>query len=129
MTSYAVRLCASAALLAAAPALPTAAFAQPRLLTSAPAANSAVRGPTRLTLTFSEALAAPASGIELTMVAMPGMADHRPMPIREFATSVSGAVVTVALPRALPMGTYRLQWHAAGADRQEAAGQFDFTVR
>ncbi len=110
-------------------AMPGAAFAHPKLLSSNPAANMAVAKPTKLTLTFSETLVAPLSGIELVMTGMPGMANHAPMPIKGFATAVTGKVLTVTLPRALPAGSYQLKWHAVAGDQHRIEGQYAFTVR
>lgn len=110
-------------------ALPGAALAHPKLLSSNPAANTAVAKPTKLTLTFSETLVAPLSGIELVMTGMPGMANHAPMPIKGFATAVSGKVLTVTLPRALPAGSYQLKWHAVAGDQHRIEGQYAFAVR
>ncbi len=113
----------------AAGALPSAALARPALVKAVPAADAAVTRPTTLTLTFSEELA-PVSGIDLVMTAMPGMADHKPMPIKGFTAKTSGKVLTVALPRPLPVGTYRLSWHAVGnaADQDRAEGSYSFKV-
>ncbi len=110
-------------------ALPGAALAHPKLLSSNPAANTAVAKPTKLTLTFSETLVAPLSGIELVMTGMPGMANHASMPIKGFATAVTGKVLTVTFPRALPAGSYQLKWHAVAGDQHRIEGQYAFTVR
>ena len=110
-------------------ALPGAAFAHPKLVSSTPAANTAVAKPTKLTLTFSEALVGPLSGIELVMTGMPGMANHAPMPIKGFATATNGKVLTVTLPRALPAGSYQLKWHAVAGDQHRIEGQYSLTVR
>lgn len=110
-------------------ALPGAAFAHPKLLSSNPAPNTAVAKPTTLTLTFSEQLVGPLSGIELVMTGMPGMANHAPMPIKGFKTAVAGKVLTVTLPRALPAGSYNLKWHAVAGDQHRIEGQYAFTVR
>lgn len=115
--------------LAAAVALPGAALAHPRLLSSTPAANATIAKPTQLRLVFSETLVAPLSGIELTMTGMPGMANHAPMPIRGFTTSVNDKTMTIALPRALPAGTYLLKWHAVAGDQHRIENSFTFTVR
>ena len=66
-----------------------------------PAANATVAKPTKLTLTFSEKLLAPLSGVDLTMTGMPGMADHAPMPIKGFRTAVDrdGKTLVVTTPR------------------------------
>ena len=110
-------------------AMPGAALAHPKLLSSNPAPNTAVAKPTTLTLTFSENLVGPLSGIELVMTGMPGMANHAPMPIKGFKTAAAGKVLTITLPRALPAGSYNLKWHAVAADQHRIEGLYAFTVR
>ena len=110
-------------------ALPSVALAHPRLLSSSPAANATIAQPTRLTLSFSEHLLAPLSGIDLTMTGMLGMADHAPMPIKGFKTAVDGKTMSVTLPRALPTGSYDLDWHVVGADQHKIAGKYSFSVK
>ena len=85
----------------------------------------------KLPLTFSEKLLAPLSGIDLTMTVMPGMADHAPMPIKGFRTAVDrdGKTLVVTLPRALPAGSYDLNWHIVGADQHKIAGKYSFSVK
>lgn len=111
--------------------LPSVASAQPRLLSSTPAASATVAKPTKLTLTFSEKLLAPLSGVDLVMTGMPRMANHAAMSIKGFKTGLEGdgKTLTVTLPRALPMGSYDLNWHVAGADQSKAAGKYSFSVR
>jgi len=112
-------------------ALPSVAMAHAKLLSSSPAANATVAKPTKLTLTFSEKLLAPLSGVDLTMTGMPGMADHAPMPIKGFRTAVDrdGKTLVVTLPRALPVGSYDLNWHIVGADQHKIAGKYSFSVK
>jgi len=112
-------------------ALPSVAMAHAKLLSTSPAANATVAKPTKLTLTFSEKLLAPLSGIDLTMTGMPGMADHAPMPIKGFRTAVDrdGKTLVVTLPRALPAGSYDLNWHIVGADQHKIAGKYSFSVK
>lgn len=119
-----IALAASAFLASAVPAA-----AHPRLVSATPAANAAVSPPTQIVLTFSENLVAPLTGIELTMTAMPGMANHPRMPIRGFSTKVEGSRLTAKLPRALPAGTYELKWHAVAADQHRIENTYSFTVR
>ncbi|QPI74173.1 copper homeostasis periplasmic binding protein CopC [Sphingobium sp. Cam5-1] len=121
-------LFASALMLAATPSL---ASAQPKLLSSTPAANATVSKPAKLSLTFSEKLIPTSSGVDLIMTGMPGMASHAPMPIKGFKTSIEGdgRTLTVTLPRALPVGSYNLNWHVAGVDQNKIAGKYSFTVR
>lgn len=113
----------------AASSLAVPAMAHPKLLSSSPAANASVTKPALITLTFSETLIGPMSGIELTMTGMPGMAKHGPMPIRGFTTKVTGKVLTVKLPRPLPAGTYLLKWHVVAADQHRIENSYSFTVR
>ena len=105
------------------------AAAHPKLVSATPAAKATVKQPTQIVLTFSEALVAPLSGIELTMTAMPGMADHPRMPIRGFTTKVEGKTLTAKLPRALPAGTYELKWNVVAADQHRISNTYTFTVR
>lgn len=111
--------------------LPGVAMAQPQLVSSTPAAKAAVSKPTRLSLTFSEKLLAGASGFDLVMTGMPGMADHPPMPIKGFTASIGpdGKSLIATLPRALPGGSYDLSWHATGSDQSKAQGRYSFTVK
>jgi methionine-rich copper-binding protein CopC len=112
-------------------AMPAAAMAHPKLLSSSPAANATVAKPTKLSLTFSEKLLAPLSSVELVMTGMPGMADHAPMPIKGFKTAVEGdgKTMVVTLPRALPAGSYDLSWHIVGADQHRLEGKYAFSVK
>ncbi|WP_157218577.1 copper homeostasis periplasmic binding protein CopC [Flavisphingomonas formosensis] len=116
-------------LIAAAIALPGVAAAHSKLLSSSPAADATVTKPTKLTLTFSETFLAPMSGVEIVMTGMPGMADHPPMPIAGFKTSVEGKTMVVTLPRALPTGSYELKWHIVGADQHRMEGGYGFKVK
>lgn len=105
------------------------ALAHPRLVSSSPAANASATKPTQITLTFSETLVAPLTGIELTMTEMPGMANHGPMPVRGITPKVDGKTVTAKLARPLSAGTYELKWHAVAADQHRIEGSYSFTVR
>ena len=101
------------------------------LISSSPAANATVAKPGKVVLTFNEKVVANFSGAELVMTAMPGMADHQPMPITGFTSAMSadGKTLTLTMRRALTPGTYQLKWHAAGADTHRMEGDFTFTVK
>lgn len=116
---------AASALLAS--AMPAAAHT--KLVSATPAANATVARPTQIVLTFSETLVGALSGIEVTMTAMPGMANHPRMPIRGFTTSVAGKTLTAKLPRPLPAGTYELKWHVVSGDQHRMENTYTFTVR
>jgi len=124
---HAFRLAAAAALMTMA----SPAFAHPKLLSATPAAGGSASHVTQASLTFSEGLMAPLSGMDLTMTAMPGMANHQPMKIAGFKTSVGGdgKTLVAAFPRALPAGTYKLNWHVVSVDTHRVTGTLSFTVR
>jgi len=125
MRRFSIMALATFAILGAA----TPAAAHPKLVSSTPAENASVAAPAQITLTFSENLVAPLSGIELTMTAMPGMPNHPRMPIRGFTTKVEGRTLVAKLPRPLPVGTYELKWHAVAADQHRIENLYTFTVR
>jgi len=112
-------------------ALPTAALAHPKLLSSTPAAKATVSKTKEIKLTFSEKLVPQFTGIDLTMTSMPGMANHGPMKVSGFKTSVSpdGKTLIATLPRPLPAGGYDLKWHAVAADTHRIEGKFSFSVK
>ena len=124
---HAFRLAAAATLLT----LAAPAFAHPKLLAANPASGGSASNVTQALLTFSEGLMAPLSGMDLTMTAMPGMANHQPMKVGGFKTSVGGdgKTLVAAFPRALPAGTYKLDWHVVSVDTHRVAGTLTFTVR
>lgn len=120
-----------AALAATLAILSAPALAHPKLVSTTPAAGATVANATRLSLTFSEPLMAPVSGMDLVMTGMPGMAKHGPMKIAGFNTAVAadGKTLVATFPRALPAGTYRLDWHAVSTDTHRITGNLTFTVR
>lgn len=118
---------ASLALLAL--VMPGLAAAHPKLVSTTPAAQASVAKPSQIKLTFSETLVGPLSGVELVMTGMPGMADHAPMPIKGFTTTVKGKDLIATLPRPLPSGSYDLKWHAVASDQHRVEGRYTFTVR
>ena len=127
MTRFSVILAAPLIALA----LPTAALAHPKLLSSTPAAKATVSQVKEIKLTFSEKLVPQFTGIDVTMTGMPGMANHAPMKISGFKTSVApdGKTLIAALPRPLPAGSYDLKWHAVAADTHRIEGKFSFSVK
>ena len=112
--------------LAAAPAM-----AQPKLLSSSPAAKAAVSKPTQVSLRFSEKLTAGRSSIALVMTGMPGMAQHAPMKMTGFTTGLSpdGRTLIAKFPRALPAGSYALTWSVAAADNRVVQGNLVFSAK
>ncbi|MBN8812345.1 MULTISPECIES: copper homeostasis periplasmic binding protein CopC [unclassified Sphingomonas] len=107
------------------------AMAHPKLVSSTPAAQSVVSNVKQITLTFSERLMPQLSGIDLSMTGMPGMANHKPMKVTGFKISVGpdGKTLVATLPKALPAGTYQIDWHAVSADTHRITGKLTFTVK
>lgn len=105
-----------------------AAFARASLVESRPEQGSVVSKPDALDLTFNEPVALADLSISLTMTAMPGMANHKPMTIKGFDVISTGTKVSVHFPRPLPGGTYRLDWTVRGALAEPAAGSLTFKV-
>ena len=105
--------------------------AHTKLVSSLPAANAIVAKPGKVVLTFNERVFAKFTGATLTMTAMPGMANHPPMPITGFTSAMNpdGKTLTLTMRRALAPGTYQLKWHAAGTDTHRMQGTFNFTVK
>ena len=106
------------------------AYAHPKLVSSAPAANASVSAPSRITLTFSEGLMPRLSGAEIVMTGMPGMPNHR-MAVTGFKTSVEGDNKTLVLTLARPLsdGTYQVAWHVGSTDTHRIQGNLAFTVK
>ena len=108
------------------------ALADARLMTAKPADGATATNVRALSLSFSEPVVDKASGIDLVMTSMPGMAGHQPMKVSGFQTvlSADGRVLSVALPRALPAGTYSLGWHVVAANGgAKSEGKTVFSVR
>ena len=117
------------ALIAAGLAMP--AQAHTKLVASTPAANATVGKTTRIVLTFNEKVLSQFAGASLLMTGMPGMANHAPMKMTGVSSQVGGdgKTMTLTLQRPLPAGTYRVNWHAAGADTHRMEGNFSFSVK
>lgn len=109
----------------------TPALAHPRLLSAQPTAGASVAKPTRIALAFSEKLVAQMSGMDVVMTGMPGMANHAPMKIGGFKTALDkdGKTLVATFARALPAGTYQVQWHVVSVDTHRVEGRIAFTVK
>ncbi|RVU04071.1 copper resistance protein CopC [Novosphingobium umbonatum] len=118
-------------LAAATAALAQPSMARPALTSAQPAQGAAASKVTQITLNFSEPITAAASGVSVLMTAMPGMDHHQPMKMGGVTTKLSpdGKALVASLPRALPVGSYDVPWHVAGADGQNVAGKVSFDVK
>lgn len=111
--------------------VPAAAFAHPKLVAAAPAANASVARTNTVRLTFSERLMPKMSGATLTMTGMPGMASHGPMKMTGVTSAVAGdgksIVLTSRTP--LPAGTYRADWFVVSSDTHRVTGAHSFSLK
>ncbi|ASJ89683.1 copper resistance protein CopC [Porphyrobacter sp. CACIAM 03H1] len=121
-------LLAALALAALAPSAPV--MAHVKLTASTPAAGAKAKAPKTVTLTFSEKVDSAKAAAAIVMTAMPGMANHGEMPIRNFTASWSpdGKTMTLSLKQALPKGTYEVRWQAAAGDGHAMSGKVEFVV-
>ena len=121
---------AAVAMVAASLASPSIALAHTRVVASTPAEGATVARPRIVTLTFSEALLPPTAAASIVMTAMPGVANHGDMVIRNFTTAWSNdnRTMTLTLRQPLRAGTYEVRWQAAGADGHRMNGAVNFIV-
>ena len=112
-------------------ALATAVEAHPSLVAASPAANGTIASTNELKLTFSEALVAQFSGMNVLMTDMPGMKMTSPMAVGVVSSKVAadGKTLVGTLKTPLPAGTYTLGWHAVTADTHRVEGSYSFTVK
>lgn len=121
---------AAVAMAAASLTSPTIALAHTRVVASTPAEGATVARPRVVALTFSEALLPPTAAASIVMTAMPGVANHGDMVIRNFTTAWSNdnRTMTLTLRQPLRAGTYEVRWQAAGADGHRMNGTVNFIV-
>ena len=113
-------------------ALAVPAAAHTHVVASTPAASATVSNVQTITVSFSEAFMPALSGLDVVMTGMPGMVGHHPaMKIAgvKVASSVDRKSLVATLARALPAGTYDINWHAVGADTHRMTGTISFTAR
>lgn len=125
-----MRIPAFLAALALGALTPTALLAHVELTASTPAAGAEAKAPKTVTLTFSQPVDPATAAASIVMTAMPGMANHGEMPIRNFTPSWSadGTTLTLTLKKPLPTGSYDIRWQAAAADGHAMTGTVSFEV-
>jgi methionine-rich copper-binding protein CopC len=126
-----MRILAFLAALALSSLAPAALLAHVRLTASTPAAGTETKAPKEITLTFSQSVDPATAAASIVMTAMPGMANHGEMPIRNLTASWhdEGKTMILALKKPLPSGTYEVRWQAAAADGHGLSGTVVFDVR
>ncbi|MEQ5786942.1 copper resistance protein CopC [Erythrobacter sp. NFXS35] len=125
-----MRITAFFAALALSAGVPSALLAHVELTASTPAAGTQAKAPRKIALTFSQPVVASTAAASIVMTAMPGMANHGEMVIRNFTASWSddGQIMTLILRKPLPAGTYEVRWQAAAADGHSMSGAVGFDV-
>jgi len=125
-----MRIPAFLAALALSVLAPAGLLAHVELTASTPAAGTAAKAPREVTLTFSQPVDPATAAASIVMTAMPGVANHGEMAIRNFtpAFSADGMTLTLSLKKPLPAGTYEVRWQAAAADGHLMTGTVGFTV-
>jgi methionine-rich copper-binding protein CopC len=99
------------------------AFAHPRLVSAVPAENATAHGVSSVRLTFSERLMPTFSGADLSMTG------PRPLKIpAKVSVAPDGVTLVVGVSRALPKGSYRLDWHIVSTDTHRVKGGYAFKV-
>lgn len=124
-------ICCAAALALGASAVPAATMTHTKVVESTPAQGATVSGPRVVTLTFNQPQLVPSFGVSIVMTAMPGMANHGEMIIRNFTPGWSNGnrKLTLTLRQPLRAGTYDIRWQAAGADGHRMTGKVTFQVK
>ena len=108
----------------------TAGTGHVQVVAASPAQGSKVAAPRSLSLTFNEAQQPGTVWVSVVMTAMPGMANHGEMVIRNFTPSWSkdGRTVTLSLRQPLRAGTYDLRWQTMGTGHK-MSGKVTFDVK
>lgn len=118
------------ALMVAAMAPAPTAHAQARVMSSVPAEGATVTRANSVTLTFAEAMSPATTAASIVMTAMPGVANHGEMVIRNFTVAWSDDNRTMTLSPRQPLraGTYEIRWQASGPEGGRTSGTVNFTV-
>jgi methionine-rich copper-binding protein CopC len=125
-----MRIPAFIAALALTTLAPAALLAHVQLTASTPTADSTAKAPKQIALTFSQPVDQSSAAASIVMTAMPGMANHGEMLIRNFTTSWSAdrTTLTLTLKKPLPTGSYEVRWQAAAGDGHAMNGTVEFAV-
>jgi methionine-rich copper-binding protein CopC len=95
------------------------------LVMSDPSPDARVSGPLHMIhVMFSDPVDVKASGFEVTT------GDGKPVDVGNAMPMGDDGKMLMAMPKTpLPAGTYRVKWHAVGANAQRLQGEFSFTVQ
>ena len=104
-------------------AVPLSAFAHAHPKTMVPAPDSTGPAPSKISITFSEAVEPKFSSIKLTNLDGKSADPEASAPVPG-----DPATITLAVP-ALPAGTYVVHWANVSVDGHHLQGSYKFTVR
>jgi methionine-rich copper-binding protein CopC len=105
--------------------LGTPAFAHADLQSAEPAAGStATTSPTQIRITFSVAVIAKFSGVELK-----DQAGRRIAIGKAAVDPANKSILVVPISEQLPAGNYKIEWHAVSEDSHRVKGAYSFSVR
>lgn len=110
------------ALILAALAVPGLALAHAHAAKTDPAKGAAVKSPSAVHVTFSEAVNPAFTGGEIDG------ADGKPVAAGKPAFDAAKTEMTLPVTGALKPGAYTVKWHAVAADTHRSQGAFGFTV-
>jgi len=97
------------------------ALANARLIKSTPANGAKVRAPSRIVLSFSEALEPAFSGALLL--------DEEGRDLTADPVKIDGPLLGLRPSKRLPPGAYVVSWHSVGHEGHRLEGRIHFTVR
>jgi copper resistance protein C len=100
------------------------ALAHPKLMGTVPSANAPAQSPHEIRLTFSEALVAKFSGVDLRD------RDGKPVETAPVAADLRDKKqLIVPLKSPLAPGQYTVEWHAVSEDTHRIKGSYSFEVK
>lgn len=98
------------------------AFAHAHLSNATPAKGAKVPSPEHISVTFSEGLELPFSGLRLTTAA------GQPVALGDAALKRNGKTLTAPVEKPLKAGQYTVEWHVLSTDGHKTEGHYLFTV-
>ena len=105
-------------------------FAHARLMQTTPATNSTGKPTNKVEMRFSRPLVLKASGADVEMTEMPGMAMKKPMKmVGTTALAPDGKTMVVSFKAPLAEGRYDVTWHIQTSDQHRMQGRFAFAVK
>jgi methionine-rich copper-binding protein CopC len=111
-------------------AVPAVVSAHVSVTAATPAAGSTAKAPKTVILAFDKPVDQASAAASIVMTAMPGMANHGEMVIRNFTMgwSPDRQTMTLSLKKPLSAGTYEVRWQATAADGHLITGVVSFDV-